>query len=92
MLIAQSTHLLCEAAAIAFIVEQAGGVAVDEFGDRILDMTVTEDHDVCVTLVLGSKMDVSNLELTGARKTSVKATNGVHSNGKMTSTNDVMML
>lgn len=61
LLIAQNVHLLCEAACIAYIVEQAGGVAIDEFGDRILDMTVTEDHDVCVTLVVGSKHDVGNL-------------------------------
>ena len=66
VLIAKSAHLLCEAAAIALVVEQAGGSATDEFGDRILDMEIREDHDLAVTLVLGSQMDVHNLGLTRA--------------------------
>lgn len=81
VLIAQSVHLLCEAAPIAYIVEQAGGVATDEFGDRILEMAVTEDHDVCVTVVVGSRMDHANLDITGARGSNGSITNGVASNG-----------
>lgn len=72
VLIAQNVHLLCEAAAIAYLVEQAGGIAIDEFGDRILDMAICEDHDVCVTLVVGSKFDVGNLGAIANGKSSAK--------------------
>lgn len=61
VLIAKDVHLLCEAAAIAYIVEQAGGVAIDQFGDRILDIAITVDHDIVVTLVAGSNPAVSTV-------------------------------
>lgn len=54
LVVAANVHLMCEAASLAFVVEQAGGVATDEFGERILDMAITEDYNVVVTLVLGS--------------------------------------
>lgn len=61
VLIAQNVNLLCEAAPIAYLVEQADGVAIDEFGDRILDMSITEEYDIKVTIVIGSKKDVGNI-------------------------------
>ncbi len=49
-------RLLCEAAPLAFVVEQAGGAATD--GEkRILDITPTELHER-VPLFIGSKKDV----------------------------------
>ena len=51
LLIARDVHLLCEAAPIAFLIEQANGVATDEFGKRILDMAIDGEHDATVTLV-----------------------------------------
>ncbi len=61
VLIAQNVNLLCEAAPIAYLVEQSGGIAIDEFGDRILDMSITEEYDIKVTIVVGSKTDVGNV-------------------------------
>jgi fructose-1,6-bisphosphatase I len=50
-------RLLCEAAPLAFIVEQAGGAATD--GDqRILDIKATELHER-VPLFIGCKADVA---------------------------------
>ncbi|MEM7181423.1 MAG: class 1 fructose-bisphosphatase [Spirochaetota bacterium] len=50
-------RLLYEAAPIAFIAEQAGGMAVNEEGKRILELQPTELHER-TTLITGSKKDV----------------------------------
>jgi fructose-1,6-bisphosphatase I len=50
-------RLLYEAAPIAFLAEQAGGLAVTTKGKRILDIQPTELHQR-VTLVTGSKKEV----------------------------------
>lgn len=63
VLVAEGVHLMCEAAPIAFVVEQCGGAATDEYGSRILDMSITEDYNVSVTLVLGTPASHKNLEL-----------------------------
>lgn len=63
VLVACDVHLLCEAAPIAFIVEQCGGVATDEAGKRILDLAVNDDFMVHVTLVLGTTDTHGNLQL-----------------------------
>lgn len=63
ILITPNVHLMCEAAPIAFVIEQAGGQATDEFGRRILDMSITEDYNVEVTLVVGSDSNFRNLDL-----------------------------
>jgi fructose-1,6-bisphosphatase I len=49
-------RLLCEAAPLAFVVEQAGGAATDG-KDRILDIKPTQLHER-VPLFIGSKADV----------------------------------
>ena len=49
-------RLLCEAAPLAFVVEQAGGAATDG-KDRILDIKATQLHER-VPLFIGSKKDV----------------------------------
>lgn len=49
-------RLLCEAAPLAFVVEQAGGAATDG-KDRILDIKATALHER-VPLFIGSKKDV----------------------------------
>ncbi len=49
-------RLLCEAAPLAFVVEQAGGAATDG-EQRILDITPKELHER-VPLFIGSKLDV----------------------------------
>jgi fructose-1,6-bisphosphatase I len=50
-------RLLYEAAPLAFVVEQAGGAAID--GERdILDITPTELHQR-TPLIIGSKQDVA---------------------------------
>lgn len=50
-------RLLYEAAPMAFIAEQAGGMAVNEDGKRILELEPTDLHQR-TTLVIGSKKDV----------------------------------
>lgn len=50
-------RLLYEVAPMAFIAEQAGGMAVTVKGERILDLTPTELHQRS-TLIVGSKKDV----------------------------------
>ena len=50
-------RLLYEAAPIAFIAEQAGGMAVTAQGKRILDIKPTDLHER-TTLVVGSKKEV----------------------------------
>ncbi len=50
-------RLLYEAAPMAFIAEQAGGMAVTVKGERILDLTPNELHQR-TTLVIGSKKEV----------------------------------
>ena len=63
VLIATDLHLMCEAGPIAFVVEQCGGVATDEYGRRILDMSITEDYNATVTIVLGTPNSHKNLQL-----------------------------
>lgn len=63
VLIATNVHLLCEAAPIAFIIEQSAGVATDHTGARILDMAITEDYNENVTIVLGTTDSHRNLHL-----------------------------
>lgn len=52
-------RLLYEAAPMAFIAEQAGGMAVTVYGERILDLTPKELHER-TTLVVGSKKEVEH--------------------------------
>lgn len=63
VLVARNVHLMCEAAPVAFVVEQCGGVATDEFGTRIMDMAITDDYMVTVTLILGTPDSLHNLQL-----------------------------
>ncbi|KAI0567037.1 Fructose-1-6-bisphosphatase [Gracilaria domingensis] len=63
LLVAANVHLMCEAAPFAFLVEQCGGVATDEYGTSVLDMAITEDHNVTITLVLGTTDSHKNLAL-----------------------------
>lgn len=74
VLVFENVHLMCEAAPVAFIVEESGGVATDEYGTRILDMAITEDYNISVTIVLGTPASHKNLEL------QPKAENGVNGN------------
>jgi fructose-1,6-bisphosphatase I len=53
-------RLMCEAAPMAFIVEQAGGMAIDGIR-RILDIEPTELHQR-VPLFIGSKADVETVQ------------------------------
>lgn len=50
-------RLLYEAFPMAFLVEQAGGKAVDDFGNRILDLTPNHIHDK-TSIWIGSKGEV----------------------------------
>jgi fructose-1,6-bisphosphatase I len=50
-------RLLYEAAPMAFIAEQAGGMAVTVKGERILDLTPKDLHER-TTLIIGSKKEV----------------------------------
>lgn len=52
-------RLLYEAAPMALIAEQAGGMAVTVFGERILDLNPKELHER-TTLVIGSKKEVED--------------------------------
>ncbi len=52
-------RLLCEASPLAFVIEQAGGMAIDGV-NRILDITPTELHQR-VPLFIGSPVDVSEV-------------------------------
>lgn len=63
VLVCENVHLMCEAAPVAFVVEQCGGVATDQYGERILDMSITEDYNVTVTLCMGTPASHKNLEL-----------------------------
>lgn len=63
LLVAENVHFLCEAAPIALIIEQAGGVAYDGRGTRILELKIEEDHNRSVTIVAGSSLFVRNLEI-----------------------------
>jgi fructose-1,6-bisphosphatase I len=51
-------RLLYEAAPLAFVVEQAGGAAIDGLGQDILDISPTELHQR-TPLIIGSKKDVA---------------------------------
>lgn len=72
ILIKTNVHLMCEAAPIAFIMEQCGGMAVDETGARILDMAVTDDFNAVVTAVLGTTESLRNLQMASTNQ----STNG----------------
>lgn len=74
LLVIEGVHLMCEAAPLALVVEQCGGVAIDEFGENILDMSITEDYNVNVTLILGTPGTVKNLALLPKCQIS----NGIH--------------
>jgi len=54
-------RLLYEAAPLAFVVEQAGGRAIDDEGRRILDLQPTDLHQR-VPLIIGSKEEVEMAE------------------------------
>ncbi|MSR75507.1 MAG: class 1 fructose-bisphosphatase [Planctomycetes bacterium] len=54
-------RLLYEVSPLSMICEQAGGRAVDGFGNRILDIVPTALHQR-VPLVIGSKLDVDEAE------------------------------
>mmetsp|Transcript_282 Transcript_282/g.517 ORF Transcript_282/g.517 Transcript_282/m.517 type:complete len:325 (-) Transcript_282:374-1348(-) len=54
VLLWENAHLLCEAAPLAFLVEQAGGAAVDHEGKRILDMKSSDNPHATLTLCCGS--------------------------------------
>lgn len=77
VLVREGVHLMCEAAPIALVIEQCGGVATDEYGKRILDMSITEDYNVTVTLCIGTPSSHKNLEL----KPRGPESNGIASNG-----------
>ena len=81
VLVAHDVHLMCEAAPVAFIIEQCGGVATDEYGQRILAMKITEDHDVTLTVVFGTPNTHKNLALVPKPQPS----NGVNGNGNLMS-------
>lgn len=76
VLVFSNVHLMCEAAPVAFVIEQCGGVATDEFGDRVLDMAITEDYNVQITLVLGTPNSHSALGLQAKHS----PTNGLNGN------------
>ena len=60
--------MLYEAAPMAFIAEQAGGMAVTTKGVRILDIDPKELHQR-TTLIIGSKKEVEKfLEISGRNK------------------------
>jgi len=54
-------RLLYEAQPLAFLVEQAGGRALNDNGQRILDIQPTQLHER-VSLIIGSKGDVDTVE------------------------------
>ncbi|MDO9042279.1 MAG: class 1 fructose-bisphosphatase [Desulfocapsaceae bacterium] len=54
-------RLLYEASPMAFLVEQAGGRAITDAGQRILDIQPTELHER-VSLIIGSKKEVDMVE------------------------------
>lgn len=63
VVVASDVHFLCEAAPLALMIEQAGGVATDGEGTRILDMEVLEDFNMTVTFVAGSRRTASAIDL-----------------------------
>ncbi|MBV5345488.1 MAG: fructose-1,6-bisphosphatase, partial [Rhodoferax sp.] len=60
-------RLLYEAIPLAFLIEQAGGLAVTDGGQRILDIQPESLHER-TSLILGSKQDVDALEKFLVRK------------------------
>lgn len=74
VLVAANVHLMCEAAPLAFLVEQCEGVATDDHGQRILDMSITEDYNINITIVLGTKHTHASLNL--KPKTGANGING----------------
>ncbi len=54
-------RLLYEASPLAFLVEHAGGRAITDEGQRILDIQPTELHER-VSLIIGSKQEVDRVE------------------------------
>lgn len=60
-------RLLYEASPLAFLVEHAGGRAITDEGQRILDIQPTELHER-VSLIIGSKQEVEGVERFLVRK------------------------
>jgi fructose-1,6-bisphosphatase I len=60
-------RLLYEASPLAFLVEQAGGRAITDEGQRILDIQPTELHER-VSLIIGNKKEVDVVEQFLVRK------------------------
>ncbi|MBU3983497.1 MAG: fructose-1,6-bisphosphatase, partial [Proteobacteria bacterium] len=54
-------RLLYEASPLAYLVEQAGGRAITDEGQRILDIQPTELHQR-ISLIIGSKKEVDEVE------------------------------
>uniref|UniRef100_A0A7S2ZWI6 Fructose-bisphosphatase n=1 Tax=Rhodosorus marinus TaxID=101924 RepID=A0A7S2ZWI6_9RHOD len=67
-LVKPDAHLLCECAPLAFIIEQAGGVATDGEGTRILDLTVGDDYHMKVNFLAGVEEIVHEIESLGKGK------------------------
>ena len=61
VVVGKDAHFLCETAPFSFIIEQAGGVALNESGARIMDLQVLDDANMQVTLVAGSPITMKNL-------------------------------
>ncbi|GJD06349.1 Fructose-1,6-bisphosphatase class 1 [Galdieria sulphuraria] len=54
VLLARNVHFLCEAAPLAYIMEQANGQAVTSLGKRILDIEVGNDPHKKIDIVMGN--------------------------------------
>eukprot|EP00172_Hildenbrandia_rubra_P000137 Plantae.Rhodophyta-Hildenbrandia_rubra.ctg10619.p1 GENE.Plantae.Rhodophyta-Hildenbrandia_rubra.ctg10619~~Plantae.Rhodophyta-Hildenbrandia_rubra.ctg10619.p1 ORF type:complete len:321 (-),score=56.15 Plantae.Rhodophyta-Hildenbrandia_rubra.ctg10619:1290-2252(-) len=67
IVVGKGSHFLCEAAPLAFLIEQAGGVAVDANGKRILNLQVLGNFDMKTTLVAGSPITMKNVGLCAQR-------------------------
>jgi len=61
--VATGVHFLCEAAPLALLIEQAGGMATDGEGTRILDMEADAEFGMTVTLVAGSRRAVMAIDI-----------------------------
>mmetsp|Transcript_3757 Transcript_3757/g.11186 ORF Transcript_3757/g.11186 Transcript_3757/m.11186 type:complete len:344 (+) Transcript_3757:103-1134(+) len=65
VLIKPDAHFLCEAAPLAFIIEQAGGLATNGEGARILDLGVDEDYQMKTGFLAGVESIVNSIEKCG---------------------------
>jgi len=61
ILAAEGVHLLCEAAPLALLVEQAGGTAINDKGERILDLSSGEDAHQTITICCGLKESIAEI-------------------------------